>query len=129
MSWRTIQIKKVGLIWDAFSAHSGPKVKAFLDKHKERLFAVGIKGGLTSVIQVYDLVANKNLKRLIRKRYYKWRTDHLKEKRAALVSMGLDINTRIKIKIPIDDMASLVEAAFDEFNVQERSCATIRKTF
>jgi hypothetical protein len=119
---------KIGLVWDACTAHSAPKVMAFLESNKDRIVAVGIKGGLTSVIQVCDLVANKDLKQLIKTQYYLWRTEFLKGETAKKVAAG-NPNEPIKIKVPIDETATMVEAAFKEFNNKHRTNETIKNTF
>jgi hypothetical protein len=54
-------------------------VQEFIEEHKDRIVAVGIKGGLTSVIQVCDLVANKDLKQLIKTHYHTWHTGFIRE--------------------------------------------------
>jgi hypothetical protein len=120
----------IGLVWDACTAHNAPKVRAFIEQHKDRIIAVGIRGGLTSVIQVCDLVANKDLKQLIKTQYYLWRTDFIKGERERLIAEGKDpLNTRIKIKVPLEDTVKMVEAAFKEFNVKQREKETIKNTF
>ena len=67
----------VGLSWDKYPAHASPAVAAVIQqKIDEGRLVVGyIPGGITSVIQVCDLVANKDLKLFIKQDYYKWRSD------------------------------------------------------
>ena len=62
--------KKVGLIWNAATQHSTEKVLNFIAQHVDRLVMTELSGGLTSVIQVCDLVANKLLKQLMHDGYY-----------------------------------------------------------
>ena len=120
--------KKIGVIWDACRAHSTPLVLSFIEENKDRLVCVGIDGGLTSVIQVCDLVANKDLKHFIKTKYYKWRTEFIKNKRQELIQAGTP-NERIKIKIPRDEVIKIVEEAVKEFNRRELQRETIRKCF
>ena len=120
--------KKIGLIWDACKAHSTPLVQAFIEEHSDRIVCVGITGGLTSVIQVCDLVANKDIKQFIRNRYYMWRTEFIRAERSKLIQAGTP-DERIKLKIPRDVMINVVEEAFKEFNRRELERESIRKTF
>lgn len=120
--------KKIGVIWDACRAHTTPLVLRFLEEHSDRIVCVGISGGLTSVIQVCDLVANKDLKQFIKNRYYTWRTEFIKKKRAELIQAGTP-SERITIKIPRDVMIKIVEEAIKEFNEKEQQRQSIRKTF
>eukprot|EP00956_Cyclotella_meneghiniana_P024783 scaffold50391_cov37-Cyclotella_meneghiniana.AAC.1 len=119
----------IGLVWDACKAHSTPLVLAFIDQHP-RLVVVGIYGGLTSIIQVCDLIANKDLKQAIRKGYYKWRTNFIANKKAEIEREGgSPNNARIKFKMPIDEMTVIVEDGVKEFNIQQHSVDSVRKMF
>jgi len=71
---------KIGIVWDACTAHNKDIVLAFIEEHEDRLCAAGINGGLTSVLQVADLVGNKDLKAMIKDRYYVWRTKYIHAK-------------------------------------------------
>ena len=53
------------------------RVSEYVEKiNKEGCLVFGfINGGLTSVLQVCDLVANKEFKALIKKAYMKWRAE------------------------------------------------------
>jgi hypothetical protein len=103
-------------------------LKEFIEEHKVRIVAVGIKGGLTSVIQVCDLVAD--LKQLIKTHYYTRRTGFIREERARLVAAGKDpLNERIKIKISLEETVSMVEVAFKDYNAKQREKETIKNTF
>ena len=127
-TYHVVCLKKIGVIWDACRAHTTPLVLRFLEEHSDRIVCVGISGGLTSVIQVCDLVANKDLKQFIKNRYYTWRTEFIKKKRAELIQAGTP-SERITIKIPRDVMIKIVEEAIKEFNEKEQQRQSIRKTF
>jgi hypothetical protein len=121
---------KIGLIWDAFSAHDDPLVKAWLEEHKDRIVAVGITGGLTSVLQVCDLTCNKDLKAFIRNGYYSWRTTFIKAAKEKLKQEGKsEHDAWLTIKIGIAEMTNIVEAAVKEYNEKQRASESIRLTF
>ena len=122
--------KKVGIIWDAAGCHGTAKVLAFITQHQDRLVVVGISGGITSVIQVCDLVANKILKQLIRDSYYLWRTAHIRDVKSEILAKGGSPNNeRIKVKMPINDMIGMVESAVKSFNMKQLVTESVRRTF
>ena len=59
---------KVGISWDMAPAHNGAKVKAYVERRtREGQLVLGyINGGLTSVLQICDLVVNKKIKAIIK---------------------------------------------------------------
>ena len=85
-----------------------------------------VDGGLTSVLQVCDLAANKEFKALIKRFYLQYRTQFLRDERAKTPN---DPNRRIQIKIQVDTMTDIVEKAVKTFNAAQRSKRSIAKTF
>ena len=88
--------KKVGLSMDMAPAHRSGDMQKYIDrKYAEGRLLVGyIDGGLTSVLQVCDLAANKEFKATITKLYLNYRSQFLKDERAKTPH---DPNRRIKI--------------------------------
>ncbi|KAL7539007.1 hypothetical protein ACHAWF_006267 [Thalassiosira exigua] len=76
--------KKVGISLDMAPAQRGGRVKEYVDKRTAdgRLVLKYIEGGLTSVLQVCDLVANKDIKAIIKRLYLQYRTEFIWTERA-----------------------------------------------
>ena len=90
---------------------------------------VGITG-ITSVVQVCDLVANKLLKHFIRDGYYVWRTAYIKKAKDDIIAKGGNPNNqRVKIKITNEEMTTIVEDAVKKFHEKQRETESIRKMF
>ena len=91
--------KKVGLSMDKAPQHNSALVQEYIKKKYDegRLVVVFIHGGLTSVIQVCDLDANKPLKVNIKKRYLQYRAQYIKTERAKYPN---ERDRRIKMKVP-----------------------------
>jgi hypothetical protein len=62
-----ILIEKIGLIWDAASSHFSHLVQDMASELDITLS--GIPPGCTSLIQIWDLIANKPIKQAFKKRY------------------------------------------------------------
>ena len=95
----------------------------FIDQHP-KLVVVCINGGLTSVIQLCDLISNKDLKQAIRVGHY--------EKEIKIAEIGdSPNNAHIKFKMPIDEMAVIAEYGVKEFNIKQHqhSANSVRKMF
>ena len=120
--------KKVGVSMDQAPQHKSATVQEYLKKKYDegRLVVEFIDGGLTSVIQVCDLDANKPLKVNIKRGYLKYRAEFIKAERAKHPN---EPNKRIQMKVPIEKMMELVEASVKEFNVGQRKTRSIEKTF
>ena len=120
--------KKVGLTMDKAPQHNSAKVQEYIKKKEEegRLVLEFIDGGLTSVIQVCDLDANKPLKDNIKRGYLKYRAEFIKAEKAKHPDQP---NKRIKMKVTIEKMMELVENAVKEFNAGQRETRSIEKTF
>ena len=82
-----------------------------------------IPGGLTSVMQLCDLIVNKLFKQYLRDFYYKWRTAYIRRMRAT------GVTGKLNIKLPRDEMIRFIEASIRKLNRQQLAKPTIRKTF
>ena len=120
--------KKVGLSMDMAPQHRGGLVQQYIKRrHAEGRLVVGyIDGGLTSVLQVCDLAANKEFKALIKKGYLGFRTQFIRKERERTPD---DPNRRINMKIQVDTMTDIVEKAVKTFNSHQRTKRSIAKTF
>jgi hypothetical protein len=120
--------KKVGISMDMAPCQTGAKVRQYIaEKTSEgRLIVVFIDGGLTSVLQVCDLAANKEFKDNIKRLYLKYRTGFLWAERAKTPD---EPNRRIKTKIPVVRMTEIIEEAVKEFNTGQLETRSILKTF
>ena len=83
--------KKIGLIWDHAPAHTNGVVDQFLRDASSWLKTELIPGGLTSVLQVCDLIINKPFKQHVRNGYYRWRTTFVRQQRDSGVTGKLNI--------------------------------------
>ena len=72
---------KIGLIWNYATQHYSKAVMEYLKEMEEagRLCMKYIPKGLTSVMQVCDLIGNKTLKQFICSEYYSWRANKISE--------------------------------------------------
>ena len=84
------------------------------------MYVAFVPKGLTSVMQVCDLIENKDLKRFTKEFYYKWRTTHLQEKRAALAGND-NASGKITVKVPYRIMIQQIEDAVNKFNKIQRN--------
>ena len=118
--------KKVGLIWDHAPQHVSAKVQRVIDQLCEEgcLVLMLILKGLTSVMQVCDLVGNKSLKQFIKNKYYEWRSEYIAQQRNII-----RIGKSIKVKVPTGRMIQFVEAAVDNFNSKQSKNKTIKECF
>ena len=125
MKWLQQQFpgKKIGLIWDHAPAHTNSMVNQFLQLASTWLTTVLIPGGLTSVLQVCDLIINKVFKQFARNGYYSWRTRFIKEKRLEGVS------GKLKVKIPRDVLINIIEESIKKMNRLQQEKPTIRSMF
>ena len=98
-------------------------VIAFLKKAREEdwLRVAYIPGGLTSLLQVCDLVCNKDLKAAIKHWYRQWKVKALKAKEST--------KGHVKLAMPRDDFIPALEQIFNEFNVKQRTNPTIKNCF
>jgi hypothetical protein len=106
--------ESIGLIWDSASSHTSEDV---LQYAQEKGIAVGfIPGGLTSIMQVCDLVVNKPLKQRFKQLYtaYKLRNDPGAGK---------------KVKVKRDDVLLWLEQAIGDFNEKNLNGRLLEKSF
>ena len=82
-----------------------------------------IPGGLTSVIQVCDLIINKTFKQILRYKYYAWRRVYIRQKRAE------GVQGKLNIKLPRDEMIGFIETTIKELNRRQLEKPTIRTMF
>ena len=123
-------IRKLGIVWDACKAHEMDEIKEFIEEYEDRLFIGEINGGLTLVLQVADLIGNKDLKVFIKDRYYIWCTKYIHVKKLELIADSLSVNSaRINIQVQLGDMIQIIEEGVKNYNIKQCSLETIRKTF
>ena len=120
--------KRVGISLDMAPVHWGGRVKAYIDRRtaEGRLVVEEIEGGLTSVLQVCDLVANKEIKHIIKTLYLKYRTEFIMAEQAKTPG---EPNRRIMMKIPIVKMMEIIEKAVKQFNDRQRETKSVKKEF
>lgn len=113
--------KRILLIWDQAPGHKDKRVQEFIAqaRHDDWLRVAYIPGGLTSLMQVCDIVCNKDLKAMIKSWYRAWKTKVVK-------SMPLG---HMKLKLPRDEFIVALENIFREYNAKERSRPTIKPCF
>src|SRR4051812_10085320 len=80
--------KRILLIVDRSTTHYGKMISDWLENNHSsdsasKIFVEYIQEGMTSVHQVCDISANKPLKALIKKHYFKFRYEAIKDKTAA----------------------------------------------
>ena len=114
---------KVGLIWDHAPAHDSAEVSTWLDANTDWLTVMLIPGGMTSIMQVCDVAANAQLKKLIRKWYMKWRRTEITRLRNA-GHVG-----HLKLKLPRDEFIRGAEKITKDFNELEKTSRSIEKCF
>jgi hypothetical protein len=106
--------ESIGLIWDSASSHTAEEVVQYA---QDKGISMGfIPGGLTSVMQVCDLVVNKPLKQRFKQIYtaYKLRNDPGPGK---------------KVKVQRDDVLVWLEQAIAEFNQANEANRLIERSF
>ena len=119
---------QVGISLDMAPAQRGGRVKEYVDKRtaEGRLVLEYINGGLTSVLQVCDLIANKDIKAIIKRLYLKYRSEFIRAERAKYPD---EPDRRVAMKLPIEKMMEIIEAAVVEFNTKQRETESIKGTF
>ena len=118
----------MGISIDMAPCQKGGRVKEYVDRRtaEGRLVLEYIEGGLTSVLQVCDLIVNKDIRAIIKKRYLKYRSDFIKAERAKYPD---EPNKRISMKLPIVKMMDIIEESVKEFNFKQRGTESIKNTF
>ena len=112
---------KIGLIWDHAPAHDSGEVEAYLEANEHWLTVMLIPGGMTSIMQVCDVVTNPQLKSLIRKWYMQWRKKE--------VAMMKSANRQVKLKLHRDDFirGTCIEQIFQNSINLRNLIAALRK--
>ena len=110
--------KKVGLLWDHAPSHVGEEARAVISKceREGKLVVLLVPRGLTSIMQVCDLVVNKELKRMIKDKYQFWRSVELNFQRKRV-----GLNKQINLKVPTEVMIRFVEEAIVDFNHKQNN--------
>jgi len=104
----------IGLIWDHAAAHKADDV---LVHAKEIGIVVAfIPAGLTSILQICDLVLNKPLKLAFKKRY-------------GMFKMRADPGPGGNYKVDRDDVLVWLEEAAEEVSKQQRAAKGIASAF
>ena len=106
--------KKIGLIIDMCSSHNTEGLKDFVEENWDSLVVGYFDGGLTSFIQVCELVANKDLKRLIVDGYYVLLIEFICEHNLTHPEGSI-----IKLKIELPVIIGIVEGAVKAFNLKQ----------
>ena len=119
--------KKVGVTMDMAPQHRAGAVAEYIKRRTEegRLHVVFIDAGLTSILQVCDLAANKQIKAIIKELYYEWRAEYVKSERERLG----DRHARVVLKMDLEVMTKIVEKAVKRFNDLQKESKSIAKTF
>ena len=106
---------KVGLSMNTAPDHRSGRNSEYAKKrtNEVRLVLGYINGGINSVLQVCDLVANKEFKALIKKACMKGRAEFLMTERAKTLNNKF---RRIKIKIQVDTMTDTVDYSTKAIN-------------
>ena len=120
--------KKVGISMDMAPCHRTGEVAAYIKRREAegRLVLRFIEGGLTSVIQVADLITNKEFKAKIKAKYLKWHAGYIRAERAKTPNNPY---RRIEAKITVDNMMNIIEEVVVEFNTDQRRTRSVDKTF
>ena len=107
---------KIGLVWDKCPSHEAQKVADRITELREssRLFTVIIPGGLTSILQLGDIVLNGPCKRYLRAKYADYEMEQIEIRRAA------GIRGRLVIKITREQLMIWSEDFIEAFNYKER---------
>jgi len=101
-----------------------------VEEHSDRLCIGDLYGGLTSIIQICGLIANKDFKHFIRNKHFLWRTKFVFEQKQKIQARGGNANNeRITIKGPLEAMINIVEDTVNFFNEKQRQTESIRDTF
>ena len=120
--------KKVGISIDMAPCQVNSDVGRYINRRYEqgRLVVAYINGGLTSIIQVCDLDANKPLKIEIMKLYLRYRKECIEAEWAKTPDQP---NRCVAMKIDIVNMTGIIEEAHRIVNERQHKTRSIEKTF
>ena len=111
----------IGLIWDRAPCQANAEIDAFIETQKDWLIVACIPGGLTSIIQFGDLIANAQLKAYLKLWAAEWRC-------AKLRAMGWPVG-HVKLKLDREELVLAMEKIIAKFNAKQRENPTIDKCF
>jgi hypothetical protein len=119
--------KRLLLVVDRSTTHYGKIIAEWLannhaSKSNSKIFIEYIQEGMTSIHQVCDISINKPLKALIKKEYFKFRYDSIKDICAAELAGCV-------LTVPRENLVEMIEKAFDEINEQNKRRRWIARTF
>lgn len=114
------QSQTIGLVWDACPSHLDSRVSARIEELKQsrRLITAVIPGGLTSILQLGDLVVNAPCKRFLRRKYSEYTMSEIERRR------NVGENGRIVITITREMLMTWCENFVTSFNYGERTGST-----
>ena len=104
---------RIGLVWDRCPSHEAEKVSSLLKELEDsrRLFSVIIPGGLTSVLQLGDLILNRPCKNYLRKKFCQFQMNEIEKKRGSGVSGKIVIKiTREMLMCWTEDFINMVNS-------------------
>jgi hypothetical protein len=112
-----------GLIWDKCTAHSGPDLDEWVENYNRqdgpgRLIIGYIPEGMTSLMQVCDVVVNRRFKQELSARYHDYRMV-----KTAAMEPGQTL------KVPRDQFISFLEGAVATINRENQTTRTIADAF
>jgi len=99
---------------------SNKKVDAWVKEQSDWLIVAVIPGGLTSILQVGDLVANAQLKATLKRWLDAWRMKKLR----TLRDKG-----HVKLALPREELIDFMEETIAEFNRKQHTNPTIDNCF
>ena len=108
-------------IFRSTCAETGCYLKS--QEEAERLYSRLIPAGMTSVIQICDLVMNGPLKHSLKGQYIEWKEVEVETQRNA----GLE--GQVKVKTPRDKLTTWCEVFMKEFNKSEPESKILQPAF
>ena len=119
---------KVGLSMNTAPDHRSGRNSEYAEKrtNEGRLVLGFINGGINSKLQVCDIVANKELKSLIKKAYMKWMAQFLMAERANTPENKSRLS---KIKIQVDTITDTVDESTKTLNYGQHTSRYTKTDF
>eukprot|EP01047_Picozoa_sp_COSAG01_P084780 COSAG01_NODE_18340_length_1083_cov_2.013211_2_plen_241_part_01 len=116
--------KMLGVILDRAPQHESKEMKKYYKANEDWLCIAFIPGGLTSLMQVGDLVCNAELKLDIKDWYANWKMEAQER-----LEGDLKIKGHVKLKVTREEIIEVGEAAFARFNLKQIKNPTVRNCF
>ena len=115
----------IGLVWDMAPSHCHSEVKKWLDEKlaEGRMCYFVIPAGMTSILQICDLLLNAPVKSMIKAYYTMWRTAQMRELRR----QGLLGHIKLKVNRPA--LIGWIEDVVRDLNRKELSKRSIEACF